>query len=196
MRRMTIHGTRGLLAAVGALGLLLIGAAPARAASPAPSQQAAPACWGDVTTGRSLCVDAGTDLIPAVAAEYGVQLIVPSNAIIGGRPVGDVASTSLAPDTALTSTVVSIVYADTGYGGASYVLSESTTTAGCSTGWAFGFTSMPSGWNDRVSSFRSYAGCSTAIFENTNYGGLQYGYYTSASSVGGMNDRASSWRAA
>lgn len=52
---------------------------------------------------------------------------------------------------------------------------------------------MPSGWNDRVSSFKSYGLCATRIWENTNFGGASYGFTVNSTYVGdAMNDRASS----
>lgn len=43
---------------------------------------------------------------------------------------------------------------------------------GCYAGIGFAASSMPSGWNDVVSSARSYSGCNQYIhYEDTNYGG-------------------------
>ena len=63
-------------------------------------------------------------------------------------------------------------------------------------GYSHGYTNLGSiGWDNRISSFRSYSNCRTAIFANTNYGGSSYGYYTNSSYVGSaMNDQASSIR--
>ncbi len=57
--------------------------------------------------------------------------------------------------------------------------------------WQVG--SMPYGWNDRVSSFKSFGQCATRIWENNNFTGASYGYIVNSSYVGAaMNDRASS----
>lgn len=156
-------------------------------------------CWLEVDTGATLCVEEGVDLISAVALETGVVLEVPDGVTIGGPPsraeaVRGAGSTAHgkagAGAVARASTVISTIYADASYGGASYTMS--TSTGSCSYGYA-NLTAL--GWHDRASSFRSFNGCTTALFENENYTGTRVGYATNASSLGAMNDKADSWRA-
>ena len=66
--------------------------------------------------------------------------------------------------------VVGIEYADLNYGGASL----SMTGAGrCdnSLDVDYRFPSLPAGWNDRISSFRSYSNCAQQLFRGTNFSG-------------------------
>lgn len=179
--------TRAALGVLCAIPLTLLGGLTANATAEEPPP---PNCWLEVDTGESLCVDADQDLAAAVA-ETGVQLVVPDGTVIGGHQVDDTAS-ARGSNAVLASTVISILYDNIDYDGSSYVMSVSSGT--CATS-AWGYTDLAViGWGDRASSFKSYAGCVTAVFEHENYGGAQYGYYVNGSSFGSMNDRASSWR--
>lgn len=200
---------RGGLAVLGlSVALTVLGAGAANAAAPAAATAAAsevaPAvapppvaaedesCWYAVDTGQSLCVKTGDDLVAAVAAEKGVRLIVPEGETVSGRTVDSRREAALAPAGARASTAVSTIYDDLGFGGGSYTMSAS--TGSCAT-TAYGFTDLgPLGWNNRVSSFRSYGGCKTAAFTSTNYGGSSTGYRDSLSALGLLNDLARSWR--
>lgn len=67
------------------------------------------------------------------------------------------------------STVVGIDWKDKNFRGDSYVWATYH-TPGCSDGSSYGVSSMPSGWNDVVSSAKSYAGCNHYYhYEHTNW---------------------------
>ena len=173
------------------LALVTTGAASAEPAFDEPTYS----CWLSGDTGKSICVNKGEDLLLAVAKQAGTELIVPDGTVVGGIATSSSAR-SIATHGILTpfaEVVISILYDDVNYGGGSFVMSYN--NANCST-TAYGYAQLgPYGWNDRASSFRSYAGCTTAVFEHINYGGAKVGYQTNASSLGVMNDAASSWRA-
>ena len=80
---------------------------------------------------------------------------------------------------------------DAGYGGA-YYLVRSSNSALCASGSTT--VNLPSAWNDRISSFKTWYGCSGTIYDGTAGSGASYGPSTAASSVGSMNDKASSVR--
>lgn len=177
-----------------AASLLMIGAAAITApAATADTIDRTQSCWRLLDTGKSLCVDADANLADAVYEAYGIVLSTPDGALeVSDELVND--SSSARSDVApLASTVIGIFYEHNNYGGASYA--ASVTQNGCY-GYAHGYTSLAGiGWDNRITSFRSYSNCKTAIFENTNYGGASYGYYVNSSNVGAaMNDRASSIR--
>ena len=91
------------------------------------------------------------------------------------------------------SFVLGTVYADAGYAsaGGSYTF---TSSSDCDTNPDVDYqvAVMPAGWNDRISSFRSYGHCATRLWENT-FSGTSYGFTVNSSYVGdAMNDRASS----
>jgi len=157
----------GLAVAMTALGAsAAVAAAPAVA--PPPVAAADESCWYAVDTGQSLCER------------------------VSGLKVDARSEAALAPAGALASTAVSTIYDDNNYAGGSYTMSVS--SGSCAT-TAYGFTDIgPIGWYNRVSSFKSYGGCKTAVFSSTNYGGSSTGYWSSLSSVGSMNDLAKSWR--
>lgn len=184
-RRHWAEGVVGVVVSVLALTAGVAAPASATPSAPASAPASGYACWADLSTGLSLCVDEGVDLVAAVAREYGVRLAVPDGAIPGS--LASSARLGSADPRATASTVISVIYDNTSYGGGSYSLSVG---SGC--GW--GHTSLSSlGWNDRASSYRSFNGCSTALFANEGYTGTSTGYAGSASSLGGMNDQGSSW---
>jgi hypothetical protein len=169
------------------------GAAAANASAPNPTSQGSSTqtCWVDVSTLRSLCVPAGQDLIAAVQNEDGVTLIAPTGTKIGGVTVtaGRTAANQLAPAGTESATIVSAIFDDINYGGG--VLYMTAPTAGCA--WSIADLGT-FGWNDRASSFKSFAGCKTALYQNINYGGTHVGYATNDASFGSFNDQASSWK--
>jgi hypothetical protein len=185
-----IAATLGTVALIATFTLAGAGTATASTTDPTTGAGALPSCWADATTGESLCVPAGQDLIAAVQAEAGVSITVPSTLSIGG-----VTGSALSADASLSVTpavsdgdVVSGIYDDINYGGSVFLLTAS--GSGCDWGVS---SLVPYGWNDRASSFKSFNGCKTAVFQNIDYGGTKLGYSTDKSSFGSMNDAASSW---
>ncbi|HWH25886.1 MAG TPA: hypothetical protein VNT53_04495 [Pseudolysinimonas sp.] len=148
-------------------------------------------CWYAVDTGQGLCVKTGQDLVAAVADQKGVRMVVPDGAVVSGIKVNAGHEASLAPTVIQTTVALSTIYDNVSYGGGSYTMTASSNCASS----AWGFADIAGiGWYGRVSSFKSYSGCTTAVFAGTNYTGASYGYVVNAPSVGSMNDRAKSWR--
>jgi len=56
--------------------------------------------------------------------------------------------------------------------------------------WSLG--TMPSGWNDRVSSFQGFNHCAVKLWQNGGLTGSAYGPIYSANGVGGLDNQASS----
>ena len=184
---MATLGTVTLVAALTVSGATAANASPPRASSEAPGTDS---CWVDVSTQQSLCVPAGEDLLAAVQDEAGVTINLPVGSTVGGVTVtaGRVAATTFVAQSALTSTAVSAIYDDINYGGGTLVLTAN--AAGCN--WYVANLGTY-GWNDRASSFKSFSGCTTALWQNINFGGTHVGYTTNLSSFGSFNDQASSW---
>ncbi|WP_448811089.1 hypothetical protein [Agromyces bauzanensis] len=188
---------RRIAAAITALasvaGVVLTGAGPAYAAPEARS--GANNCWVDGITQESLCVEGGVDLVAEVLRQKGVQIAAPEGTPIGGTPfrAAEYGAADARPGAVVQAAyVVSIVYDDINYGGGSTVITGVST--GCSS-YSYGYPSLGAiGWSGRVSSFRSFLNCRTAVFDYEYYGGAAYGYVASASQLGSMNDRADSWR--
>lgn len=90
-------------------------------------------------------------------------------------------------------TVISIDYIDLNFGGASYTWTIS--ASGCVSGGPTYFvTSMPSGWNDDISSYHAYANCHhNPHYENNNFTGAVSNCASICLYIGdAMNDQTSS----
>lgn len=105
-----------------------------------------------------------------------------------------VSASGAAPSvTAAASTLLGIEYADANMRGASVSLFGG---GGCdnSSDADFRFNSLPSGWNDRITSFSSFSNCAQQLFRNTNLGGgsLTIVIRSLANVGSAANDQASS----
>jgi hypothetical protein len=90
-----------------------------------------------------------------------------------------------------SSTTISIDYDSSGFSGTSLIWSVSN-TAGCN-GFTYSAASMPTGWNDRVSSSHSYSGCANnRHYHDTNF--LGAGIDCTCSTMGTMSNETSSER--
>jgi hypothetical protein len=87
-------------------------------------------------------------------------------------------------------TVISVEYKDPNYSGQSFVWYVNN-SFGCTTGWSYAQPTMPSGWNDVISSSASYGGCTyVRHYEHTYYGGSKID--CTCATMGAMNDKTSS----
>ena len=86
--------------------------------------------------------------------------------------------------------VVGIEYEHANFGGATLTISSGVT---CS-GYTLSLSSMPSGWNDVISSAKAYSYCNHSLhYEHVNFSGASIDCGTACSYVGAaMNDRTSS----
>ena len=69
-----------------------------------------------------------------------------------------------------------------------------TAAAPCDTNADVDFTlgTVPSGWNDRVSSFQGFNNCSIRLWKNGGATGASWGPATVADTVGSLDNQASS----
>ncbi|POH64946.1 hypothetical protein C3B59_09315 [Cryobacterium zongtaii] len=125
----------------------------------------------------------------------GVELIVPDGTVIAGFEVDNTTySSQRGAVTTQAAVVVGILYDNINYGGGTFVAS---TDQGCAGGWVYTYNSLsPYGWNDRASSYKGFSSCRSTVFEGENQSGSQNGPSFNASSLGAMNDKASSYRLA
>jgi len=94
---------------------------------------------------------------------------------------------------AVVWTVLSIEYEDTGYSGAYLIYSGS--NGNCTTRITdrdYSDSSVAAVWDNRISSFRSYANCWVKHWENTGFSGASVGPTSSRSSLGLLDDETSS----
>lgn len=88
--------------------------------------------------------------------------------------------------------VIGIDYDGPNFTGSTLVW-ETDHTPGCSDGTSFIAPSMPTGWNDRVSSARSYSGCNHYYhYEHVNFGGSVLDCGGGCASMGVMDNQTSS----
>lgn len=202
---MTIRtrAARTLLATAGAGCLVTaVTAAPAQAASDATPRGGGQHCATKLETKQTTCFSSYRALVMSLSRGKVTDIMDPRQLteavvqrIAAASAAGSKKQSSVGP-TAVTATnyVLSQIYADAGYSGSSYnIYSE----GGCDTD-AYAdkqLDTMPTGWNDRVSSFHSFSQCQTKLYEDGYFGGATYGPYTDSSNVGNaMNDRTSSMK--
>ncbi|MGN6794064.1 MAG: peptidase inhibitor family I36 protein [Streptosporangiaceae bacterium] len=87
-----------------------------------------------------------------------------------------------------TSFVLSIDYKDADFSGPSLTWTQSTNCG------KFQAASMPSGWNDVISSLVTSTSCANTLYQNVNFGGMTVSISknTSRSGLGSFNDLTSS----
>jgi hypothetical protein len=87
--------------------------------------------------------------------------------------------------------VIGIDWDITNFGGSSYTWVVS--GSGCSSSTQYSVSSMPSGWDNRVSSARGYSNCNYFNhYQNTNYGGSSVTCNTECASMGSLDNATSS----
>ncbi len=93
-----------------------------------------------------------------------------------------------APGTPGATFTLSVDYQNVNFGGGAFFWTE---TSGCGD---FDTSSMPSGWNDAISSVANSSGCASTLYQNNNFTGTTFGVKKngSAASLGSFNDEASS----
>jgi hypothetical protein len=153
---------------------------------------------GTAQAPRSHCVaqavPAGSSARPAVtcyatfaqsirAATRG-RVRLPANAAAGSITASQL-NAGAAPD---ATYVLSIDWDGTSFSGASLTWTQS---ARCG---SFQAASMPSGWNDRVSSVEAFSNCANSLFKNNNYGTPRYniGRNGSVANLGSFSNVTSS----
>jgi hypothetical protein len=99
-----------------------------------------------------------------------------------------VTAAELKPASPATNYVLSIDYMDANFSGATFTWYQSSPCGNYQT------ASMPSGWNDDISSVAAYSSCATTLFWNINFGQPTYLIHVdgSAGSLGSFNDQTSS----
>ncbi|HEY0870571.1 MAG TPA: peptidase inhibitor family I36 protein [Acidothermaceae bacterium] len=94
----------------------------------------------------------------------------------------------------LTSVILSIDYTGTNESGSSLTWRQA---SGCG---SYSASSMPTGWNDAISSVSNFNGCGTTLYQNTSFSGsaVSVAVDATATTLGGFNREASSqkWCAA
>jgi len=94
-------------------------------------------------------------------------------------------------DLADVQVVIGIDWDYTNFAGSSYTWVVSNN--GCSSSIQYSISSMPAGWDNRVSSARAYSNCNYYYhYQNTNYGGSSVVCNTECSTMGSLDNATSS----
>ncbi|HUZ56539.1 MAG TPA: hypothetical protein VMU94_28940 [Streptosporangiaceae bacterium] len=177
-----------LLLAISIFGMVLYGGSAAASAAvqthASAGQQncvatALPA--GDPGTPSMTCY---TSFAKAISAATDGRVHLPASAAPGSVTIRQLNAGAI-PATVF---VLSIDYVNDNFGGGSLTWTQSSACG------RFQASSMPSGWNDTVSSVATYSGCANTLYKNIDFGGSTYsiGRNSSASSLGSFNDLTSS----
>ncbi|WP_144118545.1 hypothetical protein [Catellatospora sichuanensis] len=96
----------------------------------------------------------------------------------------------------VVNTVISIEYTGSNFTGSELIWTGTSGNCSTPTGNVDYFAaSMPVGWANVISSFKTYANCWDKHYENTNFGGASVGYEPTRSYIGAaMDNRTSSQR--
>jgi Peptidase inhibitor family I36 len=173
------------------IGLLTYGGTAAASAAPASLHTATDAKYcvaraeptgGSTATPTANCYP--TFAASIFAATSG-RVRLPASAKPGSVSARQLDAGRAAPN---TTYVLSIDWANTNFTGASLTWEQSSRCG------SFQASSMPSGWNDVVSSVETFSGCANTLYENVNFGGSTFsiGRNSSAASLGSFNDQTSS----
>ena len=145
----------------------------AAAGTPTASADSLDYCWLNAATNQSKCFATEAELVQSVAAKQ--------NATFGTQA-------GVSP---MAEHLVAQLYKDLNYGGGYLQIFD---TEACKKGTIDG-KNLPSSWDNKVSSFKVYGGCTVKLWEDKNYGGASTGWVGSMKYVGNaLNDQISSFQ--
>jgi hypothetical protein len=210
------RSARRTLAALAALMPLLLLASPATAAPLGPAaapvrtsgdtaESATAAARPPATAGPHCALVAGADRSLRCFATFRAAVAFGTGGRIADAPASataaaldpafatQVRTTAEAPASTLASVLVGIEYADANFRGATLSLYAGGSCDN-SSDVDYRFASLPSGWNDRITSFKSFSNCAQQLFRSINFtGGSLTLIISSLANVGSAaNDQASS----
>ncbi len=96
-------------------------------------------------------------------------------------------------ETPNTSVVVAVLYKDAGYGGSTFTVTKASGCDGNINTMDHNFANMGLyGWDDTMGALHSYSNCRAKVWENINFTGVSTGKAVDYSSLGLLDDAASS----
>jgi FlaG/FlaF family flagellin (archaellin) len=167
-------------------GSAAAGAAPFRGSQPRAASggqdcvaSALPA--GDTSPPPMTCY---STFAAAIAAATGGRVHLPASATPRTVSIGQI-NAGASPD---TTYVLSIDYKNANFQSPSLTWTQSQQCG------SYQASSMPTGWNDVVSSVATYSGCANTQYKNVNFGGATFsiGRNSQAATMGSFNDSTSS----
>lgn len=179
-----------------AAALLLAGSTSASAdTSVSPSAKSADSstssCWLNADTGETACFESQSAMEEAIESDTGTTLVYPT-AEDAARNSGLEARGAIAP---AATYVAAVFYNDANFGGSSFTTTTSVSSLCASNVYAYAnLGTWLGGWEDRISSFRTYGNCKAIVYSERNYAGATYGPSTYAPNLYAMNEATSSIR--
>jgi hypothetical protein len=172
-------------------GLVLASGAATATAAPVHTQRAASGsqnCVAEAEPAGSMVTPTATcysSFAASIAAATGGRIMLPASAKPSSITPAEISAWNADPATGF---VLSIDWKDANFGPPSLTWTQSTDCG------SFQAASMPSGWNDVVSSVVTSADCANSLFQNINFGGtrLDISRNTSRATLGSFNDLTSS----
>jgi hypothetical protein len=191
---------RSVLAGVGPVVALMIAGGSASAQAADPAQQGQQHCVQQVTVAGQPPPAARCFVTYAGAVAYLTGGRVQLASDLAAEPDGT-GSSALdqqinAAEVALSVHVLSTEYVGASFSGSTYTFTWSSDCSALNIAWA----SMPSGWDNVISSSRPGATCDAIHYDNSGAGpnsppsGDSYACPSACSGLGTMNDRTSSMR--
>jgi hypothetical protein len=141
-----------------------------------------PPCFIQAETGTTHCFADEAEMEAAMIEIYGSLPLDP-----------DAGFASRSAVAAASSVYIARFYSDASYGGSILPVTAPSSTF-CTAGGVAQASSMPSGWNNVISSLRVYNGCVASLYDSTGYGSFLGTYSTSTSNLGSDNDKTSSYQ--
>lgn len=172
------------------LGLLTFAIAPAaNAATTAPSTgESAQTCWFNTDNGVEQCFDSYADFKAAVEEQTGGPLLFAGDQVSAQTP-----GRTVSPAATAATYVLATFYDNANYDSTHGSVNITTTHSTLCQSYSYTGNTMPSGWNDRVSSFHSYGTCKTRLAWDINQGQPYSATAANIAQLGAMNDKASSY---
>ncbi|WP_155372669.1 hypothetical protein [Catellatospora vulcania] len=161
---------------------------------------AAPTAPASAAEGDTYCVASASSTAPQAVcfATFDKALQFASGGVLYDLPKGSGTAAKVEALNAgfginVVNTVISIEYTGSNFSGSALIWSG---TAGkCSTPTGnvdYQISSMPAGWNNVITSFRTYANCWVKHYESNSYGGAVIGYGPTDSYIGAVMDNQTS----
>ncbi|MBT2517429.1 peptidase inhibitor family I36 protein [Streptomyces sp. ISL-90] len=170
------------------MNLQTIGAVLATVIAFAPGNGLNPAAHAGPPTPRDV-VHCAVEVQPTADGATAEPVCFDTRAEVDGYLQGALAADDNSRMTAAaSSTILGRVYTDVNGGGSSLTFWGS---SGCY-GVTFGFASLPSGWNNTISSAGGSNGCWVTLYTETSYGGSRLNCTPWCGSMGSWNDRTKS----
>jgi hypothetical protein len=145
-------------------------------------------CVAQPTVGTAPTMTCFATFAQAISVASGGRVVLGQETPVGLLSTAAQTTNALSVAMPLTTVIIGIDYTGTSYSGSSLTWYQS---AGCG---SYFTSSMPTGWNDVISSVANYSGCGSSLYQNINYGGTKssVGVDAAASTLGSFNAQASS----